>query len=306
MKAIVIIKHGSPDGLHLKEVPKPSPKDNEVLIKVFATTVTIGDTIARRVTFPLSLVVVFFARLMFGQKNLRRKILGSEFAGEIETVGREVTLWKKGDQVFGTTTGLRSGAYSEYICLPEDGVLTIKPVNMTFEEAAAVPVGGLTALYILRKGNIQPGQKVLIYGASGSVGTYAVQLAKHFGAEVTGVCSTTNLDLVRSLGAEKVIDYTKEDITQSDEKYDVFFDAVGKSSGSKSALKHNGRFISVSSKTTEKIEELKYLKELVEAGEIKPVIDQRYRLEQMVNAHVYVEKGHKKGNVVITIDHLST
>jgi NADPH:quinone reductase-like Zn-dependent oxidoreductase len=279
-----------------------------VLIKVHATTVTSGDAMIRRFTFPLSILFWLFARIT-SQKSLRRKIQGHELAGEVEDVGKDVTLFKKGDQVFGTTTGLRSGAYAEYVCVPEEwgnGVLSIKPTNMTFEEAVSVPVGCMTALYILKKGNIQSGQKVLIYGASGSVGTFAVQLAKYFGAEVTGVCSTTNIELVKSLGADKVIDYTMEDFTKSDESYDVIFDAVGKTSSSKckNILKKKGHYLTVNSSTSEKNEYFVTIKELIEKGKIKSVIDRRYPLEQIANAHRYVDIGHKKGNVVITLDHL--
>ena len=301
MKAIVCTKYGSPDVLQLEDVEKPTPKDNEVLISIYAATVTAGDCEIRRFKMPVWLWLP--ARIGFGIRGPRNKILGQELAGEIESVGKDVKRFRKGDQVF-ARTGFGLGAYAEYICLSEDGLIAIKPTNMNYEEAATVPMGGLTALHFLRKGNIQSGQKVLINGASGSIGTLAVQIAKYFGAEVTGVCSTGNLDMVRSIGADHVIDYTKEDFTKSNETYDVIFDVVGKSSFSRSlrSLKQNGLYLLanpglsqmirgrltstrsskkvIAGALNQKMEDLIFLKELIEAEKIKTVIDRCYPLEQ--------------------------
>jgi NADPH:quinone reductase-like Zn-dependent oxidoreductase len=281
-------------------VEKPVPGDNEVLIRVHAATVTVGDVMLRKLHPLLSLPM----RL----SGVRRKsIPGHELAGVVEDVGKNVKRFKKGDAVFGTTTGLSVGANAEYVCLPEEGskgVLALKPTHTTYEESAALPVGGMTALYLLRKGNPRNGQKVLIYGASGSVGTYAVQIAKQqFGAEVTGVCSTGNVELVRSLGADHVVDYTKEDLTRNGVKYNVVFDAVGKlpASEGKSLLIEDGAYLSVQSSTREELENLMVLHGLVEAGRIKSVIDKCYPLDQTAEAHRYVETGRKRGNVVIKV-----
>jgi NADPH:quinone reductase-like Zn-dependent oxidoreductase len=323
MKAVIWTKYGPPEVLVLKEVPKPIPKDNEVLIKVHAATVTAGDCEIRRFEIPMEYWL--FARLYFGLRKPKRvNIPGSELAGEIDSVGRDVTRFSEGDQVFGSPE-MSLGAYAEYKCLPEDGCITKKPAKITYEEAACIPTGGFNALHYLRQGNIRDGQRVLIIGAGGSIGTIGVQLVKSYGAHVTAVDSTNKLDMLRKIGADEVIDYTKQDYTKSSETYEVIFDIVGKGTFSRGIglLKNKGIYLNgnprlpdrfkgrltsmtsrkkVISKIAEyKIEDLNYLKELIEAGKIKTVIDRRFPLEKVVEAHRYVETGQKKGNVVINV-----
>ena len=322
MKAVVQTKYGSPEVLELREVETPTPKANEVLIKIHAASVTAAHTMMRR-------GVPRFGRLFIGLTKPKISIPGTDLAGEVEAVGKDVTRFKKGDQVFGATD-LGGGCYAEYVCLPEDEVLALKPTTLSFEEATTILDGAMTSLHFLRdKGHIKPGQSVLVNGASGSLGTAAVQLAKHFGAEVTGVCSTRNVDMVKSIGADRVIDYRQEDFTKNASAYDIIFDTVGKSSfaRSKGALKRGGVYLSpilnlpllfrmlwtskVGSKKArfaaaglrsqrEKIEDLGTVVKLLEAGALKPVIDRCYPLEKIVEAHRYVDGGHKKGNVAIT------
>jgi len=310
MKAIVCTRYGPPELLQLKEAEKPRPKDNEVLVKIYAVPVTAMDIRIRGLNVPMSGIAGRIARiamrLKFGLLKPKKPILGGYLAGEIETTGKAVKRFKKGDRVY-ARTGLRFGAYAGYTCLPENEGIALKPSGLPFEEAAAIPNGGANALYFLRKGDIRNGHKVLIYGASGAIGTSAVQIARYFGAEVTGVCSTANCALVKSLGAERVIDYTIEDFTQIGAIFDIIFDAVGKISYEKcrKCLGVNGKYVSVFASGLSEIrtEDLVFLKELVDAGKLKPVIDRCCPLEQISEAHRYAEKGHKKGNVVITVGH---
>ncbi|MEJ9303166.1 NAD(P)-dependent alcohol dehydrogenase [Priestia megaterium] len=302
MKAMVCTKYGKPDVLQLEEVEKPIPKENEILIKIHATTVTSGDCRVRSFNSPLLLWLPM--RIVLGLRKPRKSILGVELAGEVEDVGKNVTRFKKGDQLF-AMTGMKFGGYAEYICLPEKGTIAVKPENVTHEEAASISFGGTTALHFFRKGNIQAGQKVLIYGASGAVGTAAVQLASYYGAEVTGVCSAKNSELVKSLGADYVIDYQNEDFSKKEERYNLIFDAIGKITKNqcKGALALNGRFVSVEGQGIAKVQtkDLLLLKKLMEEGQIKSVIDRCYSLEQVPEAHEYVETGHKIGSVVVTL-----
>ncbi|HYR83642.1 MAG TPA: NAD(P)-dependent alcohol dehydrogenase [Terriglobia bacterium] len=324
MKAIVYERYGPPEVLRLREVEKPTPKDNEVLIRAYSTTVTAGDCRVRSLHMPVGFGLI--ARLVLGVSRPRQPILGSELAGKVESVGKDVSKFKIGDEVF-AFTGARLGCHAEYKCMPEDGAVALKPANLTFDEAAAMSSGGTTALDFFRRAKIQSGEKVVVIGASGGVGTAAVQLARQFGAEVTGVCSAANMELVRSLGARHVIDYTKQDFTENGETYDIIVDTAGTApfSHSRGSLKERGRLLLVlgglpdmlgvpwvsmtSSKkviagpATARPEDLRFLAKLAEAGEFKPVIDRRYPFGQIAEAHRYVDTGRKKGNVVITLEH---
>lgn len=322
MKAVVYERYGPPDVLELRDVAKPSPKDNEVLIRTRVTTVTSGDWRARSLDVPFGFGLI--SRLFFGVFRPRQRILGTELAGDVEAVGMHVSKFKVGDPVF-AYSGAHMGCYAEYKCMREDGAVTSKPSNLTYDEAAALSFGGTTALDFFRRGNLRSGERVVVNGASGGVGTAAVQIAKHFGAEVTAVCSTANVDLVRSLGAEHVVDYTKEDFTENGQTYDVIVDTAGTAPFSRSggSLRENGRLLLVlgglpdllkapwvsmtsgkkviAGPAAERPEDLRRLAELAEAGEFKPVIDRHYPLEQIAEAHRYVDAGHKKGNVIINV-----
>lgn len=330
MKAVVYTEYGAPDVLQVKEVTKPVPKDNEILVRIHATTINYGDMIARRFNeisfaeFNMPGPLLLLARIGFGFRKPKKNILGSEFSGEVEAVGKDVTRFKKGDPVFGYR-GPSMGANAEYLCVEENSLVCLKPANISYEEVAAVPYGALTALSLLKKVAIQPGQKVLINGASGSIGSAALQLAKHDGAQVTAVCSTSKMDFVKALGADKVIDYTREDFTQNGETYDLIFDILGRSSFSrcKNSLKPNGRYLLASFKlkqvfqmlwtsrfgtkkvicafSNESLADLTTIKELVEAGKIKSIIDRCFPMEQTADAHRYIESGHKTSPVVIVM-----
>ena len=300
MKAIVCTKSGSPEVLNLVDLERPIPKQNEILVKVKSSSVTRGDVNLRKIPRFILVPVGF----LFGFKPM--KVTGVEFAGVVEAVGSDVKQFNKGDHVYGTTTGLEYGGNAEYVCVPEKskkGVIIKKPDNISFIDATVIPVGGMTALHILRKANIRNSQKILIYGASGSVGTYAIQIAKYFGADITAVCSSNNLELVKSLGADNVIDYHKVDFRKGTTIYDVVFDAVGKitKSSCKNVLNKNGPYLSVKYPTKEKVDYMIFLNELIESGKLKPVIDRSYTLDKVKEAHYYVEQGHKKGNIVITL-----
>ncbi len=306
MRAIVYTEYGPPDVLQLTEIAKPTPKDHELLVKICATTVTIGDTIMRSFNVPGPWWRRLFARLYLGVRKPKRTILGMELAGDVEAVGSKVTRFKPGDAVFASTFAMNFGGYVEYKCVPENGVVAVKPARLSYQQAAAAPGGGQTALQCLQRGNLRNGQKVLIYGASGAVGTFAVQLARHhFGAHVTGVCSAANVAMVKALGAATVIDYTRDDFLDGGATYDIIFDAVGKLSPSqkKAARKRAGTYLNVHahSNGSDKLKNLLLLKQIMEDGKVTPFIDRVYSMEQIVEAHHYVEQGHKKGNVGIRV-----
>ena len=305
MKAAICTAYGPPEVLQIRTVPDPRPRDKEVCIRLFATAVTASDCIVRGLK--MRGVYRLFLRAAFGIRAPRKGIIGMIAAGEIESVGRDVTSFKPGDQVFGMD-GFRAGTYAETVCWPASSALALRPANLTYEESAALPYGGLIASFFVRRLKVRKGQRLLVYGASGAIGTSAVQLARHLGAEVTGVCSTANLELVRSLGAATVIDYAKDDFTQGGSRYDVIFDAVGKRKSAMAmvnagaALASGGVSMSVDDTFPRtKKSDLLALKELAESGAFRPVIDRRYTLDEIVEAHRYVDLGHKKGNVIVTI-----
>ncbi len=304
MKAAVYTKYGSPEVVQLTEVERPAPKDNEILIEIYATSVTSGDVRLRASDFP----ALFWlpARLIFGLFTPKKKILGHELSGVVVGIGKNVSKFKVGDQVIGTTTMLKTGAHAEYICLPETskhGVVTFKPERLSFKEAACLPIGGMTALFLLEKARIKKGQNILVYGASGSVGSFAVQIASYFGATVTTVCSTSNLGMMTDLGATTIVDYKTQNYTDTTAKYDIVFDAVGKTTKAdvKKVLHKNGAFVSIKMLTKEKTEHLEELCNLADTGQILPFIDRTYALQEIVSAHAYVDSGRKRGNISITI-----
>ncbi|MHA2224843.1 MAG: NAD(P)-dependent alcohol dehydrogenase [Candidatus Hodarchaeales archaeon] len=330
MKAIITTKFGGPEVLELQEVDKPTPKANEILVRIYATTVGFGDLVARDFTysnFHMPGLLFPIMKIMFGIRKPKKTILGAEFSGTVEAVGTDVSLFKKGDEVFGYV-GDKMGCYAEYRCIPEDISVALKPANLSHMEAATIPYGGIIASEFVSKMNIQPGQKLLIIGASGGIGSAAVQIAKSLGAEVTGVCGTPRLEFVKNLGADKVIDYTQEDFTQNGETYDIIFDILHKSSFGrcKKSLEKNGRYILSSFGMRQVLtmlrtkligskkvicsmafnEDLNSVLPLVDAGKFKAIIDKSFKLEQTAEAHQYVEEGQKKGHIVITLDHLAT
>ena len=308
MRAAIYEKYGPPEVVQIRDVPKPDPKRNEILVKIIASTVSAGDSRMRSLNVPGNFFVKIMARLFLGIRSPRKKILGMQVAGQVEAVGESVIQFKVGDDIFASTYDTGFGGHAEYKCFPEDTVISLKPSNISYEEAATYPVPALGAYTTLKKANILPGQKVLVYGASGAVGTNVIQLAKYWGAETTGVCSESNFEMVRSLGADHLIDYNKTDFTQTGEKYDVIIDAVLKISSSKSkiALKANGIFLSIGDQSKEEIAHLIELKEIIEDGKLKAVIDRTYPLEDIVEAYQYVDTGHKKGNVVLTLSERPT